>query len=107
MSGAGQAAAAPLCDAIHIAPGDNVATALRELGSGETVRVRGAEGFFEIVAAARVPRCHKLAVVALASGEPVVKYGAPIGRMTRDAAPGAHVHVHNMVSQRAGEGDRR
>jgi hypothetical protein len=28
----------------------------------------------------------------------VLKYGAPIGSATADIAPGAHVHVHNMMS---------
>ncbi len=107
MTAAGRAVTAPRFDAIRIASGDNVATALRDLEPGAAVRVKGVEGSVEVGGAARVPRCHKLALGALASGETVVKYGAPIGRMTRCAAPGEHVHVHNMVSLRAGEGDRR
>ena len=32
------------------------------------------------------------------TGMVLVKYGAPIGRATRDIAPGEYVHTHNMTS---------
>lgn len=41
---------------------------------------------------------HKLARRALAVGDKVLKYGAPIGSMTSSAVPGEHVHAHNMKS---------
>ena len=41
---------------------------------------------------------HKFAVRAIAAGERIVKYGAPIGRATRDIEPGEYVHTHNMTS---------
>lgn len=41
---------------------------------------------------------HKLACAPIRPGETVVKYGAPIGRATRDIAFGAHVHTHNIAS---------
>lgn len=90
----------PLYDALHIAAGDNVATALRDLEPGDTVRVKGTEDRRQITSIAHVPRCHKIATAALAAGALVIKYGAPIGRMKRDAAPGEHIHVHNLVSLR-------
>ena len=34
----------------------------------------------------------------IAAGARIVKYGAPIGRATRDIAPGEYVHTHNMTS---------
>ncbi len=41
---------------------------------------------------------HKLARRALAAGDKVYRYGAPIGSMTQPVAIGAHVHMHNMQS---------
>lgn len=41
---------------------------------------------------------HKLARFDLKGGDKIVKYGAPIGSLTEDAAKGAHVHLHNMKS---------
>jgi hypothetical protein len=37
----------------------------------------------------------------LPEGSEVLKYGAPIGRLTRPVTTGEHVHVHNLRSQRA------
>jgi hypothetical protein len=36
---------------------------------------------------------------AIAPGETVLKYGAPIGSATAPIAPGEHVHVHNVKSE--------
>lgn len=41
---------------------------------------------------------HKIARLALKTGDKVVKYGAPIGSMIADAHQGEHVHMHNMKS---------
>lgn len=38
---------------------------------------------------------HKVALEFIAAGQPVVKYGQPIGHATRDIRAGEHVHVHN------------
>ena len=45
-----------------------------------------------------VPMGHKLARTTIRTGDPIVKYGAPIGRAVADIAVGAHVHVHNIKS---------
>ena len=47
---------------------------------------------------------HKIALTAIATGEPVIKYGSPIGTASHDIAPGTHVHTHNVASSR-GRGD--
>jgi altronate dehydratase len=80
---------------------DNVAVALEDIAPGTHVRV-AREGRVEALTAAEaIPLGHKLALRALAPGEPVLKYGEVIG-VARDAiAAGAHVHVHNIASQRA------
>ena len=81
--------------ALQIYPGDSVATALRDLAAGETV--------LGVTLLDAVPRAHKLAIRAHMAGDPVVKYGFPIGRATAAIAPGAHVHVHNVATALAGE----
>jgi len=44
-----------------------------------------------------VPFGHKVALRAIARGEPVIKYGVAIGHATCDIAAGEHVHVHNCA----------
>ena len=41
---------------------------------------------------------HKIARRPFHAGDKVIKYGAPIGSMTTDAARGEHIHMHNMQS---------
>jgi altronate hydrolase len=74
--------------AFRIAPADNVAIALRPLAAGDN-----AAG---VTAASDIARGHKIAVGPIAAGEPVIKFGFPIGTATRDIAPGEHVHTHNL-----------
>lgn len=76
---------------------DNVATALAGLAPGEAMNLGGEA----VELRNAVPRGHKFAIRSIARGEEVIKYGQPIGRATADIAPGQHVHVHNLVSQRA------
>jgi altronate hydrolase len=45
----------------------------------------------------RVPRGHKMAAAAIASGEPIRKFGQIIGFAGRDVLPGEWVHEHNCV----------
>ena len=44
------------------------------------------------------PRGHKIALRSIAEGEPVMKYGFPIGRATQDIAEGEWVHSHNLAT---------
>src|SRR6476660_10038886 len=73
---------------------DNVLIATSRIRAGETVMVGGVA----IVLSADLPIGHKLARRPIASGDKVLKYGAPIGSATRDIAVGSHVHVHNVKS---------
>jgi altronate dehydratase len=96
----------------RITPRDNVATALVEIAPGATLDVDDDAGTGtgtggatrQVVARAAIPFGHKIAVAAIAAGEPVVKYGEVIGLATAQIAPGDHVHTHNVESQR-GRGD--
>lgn len=80
--------------ALRLDPRDHVAVALRDVAAGETVAVDGAT----VSARAAIPFGHKLALRAIAAGEPVIKYGCPIGRATQAIAPGDHVHTHNLAT---------
>ena len=70
-------------DYIKINPADNVAVALRDLTRGTVV-----EG---VTLSMDIPRGHKIVLRDLKAGENVVKYGFPIGHVTRDAAAGTMV----------------
>lgn len=79
---------------------DNVATALEPLEPGRTLTCDGQS----VVVREAIPRGHKVALRPLAEGDPVVKYGSPIGTATAAIPAGAHVHTHNVASSR-GRGD--
>jgi altronate dehydratase len=68
---------------------DNIMVALLPLTPGAPLRAG-------ITAAGAIPAGHKVAVRAIAAGEPVLKYGQVIGVATQDIAPGEHVHVQNL-----------
>jgi altronate hydrolase len=51
----------------------------------------------EITVARMVPPGHKVAIRAVAKGQPVRRYGQTIGFATADIAPGQHVHNHNVA----------
>ncbi|MCL6608584.1 MAG: UxaA family hydrolase [Geminicoccaceae bacterium] len=77
-----------------LAPEDNVLVACGDLPAGTELVIDG-----EPVRLAReVPTGHKLARRAIAAGEKVVKYGAPIGSAREPIAKGAYVHTHNLRS---------
>jgi len=50
-----------------------------------------------VTASRRIPRGHKLALRAIAAGEPVVKFGQIIGFASTAIEPGDHVHEHNCA----------
>jgi len=80
--------------AIVLQPGDTVACLLRDHRAGEpAILPTGPTPPLCI----DTPMGHKIALVAMAQGAMVVKYGAPIGRATADIAPGDHVHLHNLT----------
>lgn len=85
---------------IQINPLDNVAVALWDIAAGERCAVIGLAG--EITAAEAIPAGHKLSLSAIAAGENIVKYGAPIGHATQNIAPAAHVHSHNLSTNLSG-----
>jgi len=86
-------------DIIQIHPSDNVAVALHALAAGDTVTLDA----LRLTLKEPIPGGHKLAIRPIISGEPVIKYGQPIGAATDDIAPGEHVHIHNLRTLLSGE----
>jgi (2R)-sulfolactate sulfo-lyase subunit alpha len=80
--------------AILLHPDDTILVVTAPLTIGDTVLIDGAPS----VVHSEIGVGHKIARHALALGETVIKYGAPIGSMTAPAARGDHVHLHNMKS---------
>jgi hypothetical protein len=79
---------------IVLAPEDNVCVACQDLDAGTLLPIDGVP----VRLAQAVPTGHKLARRAIAAGEKVVKYGAPIGSAREPIAAGAYVHTHNLAS---------
>ena len=79
---------------------DNVATALQPLQPGQVVEAAGVS----VTVTEAIASGHKVALREIAPGEPVIKYGSPIGTASTPIPAGAHVHTHNVASSR-GRGD--
>lgn len=77
--------------AIRIHAADNVVIARRQLLSGTVLAEEG------VTVSGLIPPGHKVAVRAIAAGEPVRRYNQIIGTATQPIAPGQHVHVHNLA----------
>lgn len=77
-----------------LSPHDNIYVVSRRIVAGEKIEVDDQT----INVRADVDLGHKLARQAIAEGEKVIKYGAPIGIATTNIQPGDHVHLHNMRS---------
>ena len=84
----------------RIDPADSVATALRDLDAGTDIVV----GDVGVTLREAIGRGHKVALRSLHPGDPVLKFGFPIGVATAEIAPGDHVHVHNVSTALAASG---
>lgn len=73
---------------------DNVLTVIKTLEPGDELLVEGTRA----PVSTRLPLGHKVADRAIAAGEKIIKYGAPIGSAKCAIAPGEHVHTHNIQS---------
>ena len=88
-------------DVLRIMPGDTVAVALRPLAAGMAVEAGGAR----VVLREDAPMGHKIALRDIAAGEPVIKYGHPIGEAAEAIPAGSLVHTHNLKTRLRGEMD--
>jgi len=81
--------------AFQIHATDNVATLLDD--AEDAVTLRG-EGTGEVALRQTIALGHKVALAGIAAGEPVVKFGIPIGTASVAIARGDWVHLHNCAS---------
>ena len=81
---------------ILISPHDNVATAIQEIKAG--VPIVGVPDK-EFSAAEDIPAAHKVALVEIPTGRPILKYGEPIGLAKNAIRPGQLVHTHNITHE--------
>src|SRR5258708_1234051 len=81
--------------AIKIDPSDNVFVALAPLSASQHV-----EG---VTLREAIEPAHKFAARDIGCGEPVIKYGYPIGVASVDIPAGAHVHTQNVRSALTGD----
>lgn len=79
--------------AIVIHPDDSVACLLRDHEEGECATLPTGS---TAALLSDTPIGHKVALIAIAKGAPVFKFGALIGYATADISPGEHVHLHNL-----------
>jgi len=77
---------------LKLHPSDNVAVALTSLDAETDVSIDGQS----VVALERIGVGHKIALTDLEVGANVVKYGSPIGQVTRSVKRGSWVHSHNV-----------
>lgn len=94
--------------AMLLASADTVATLLEPAECGDEIRIFGDvnEDQIEIRSIDSIPRGHKIALQDFTPGEAIIKYGQIIGVASTFIQRGAHVHVHNVDSQR-GRGNLR
>jgi altronate hydrolase len=85
-------------NAVRIDASDNVATVLRDVSEHE--HIHWDEGS-TVAAREPIPEGHKVALVDIAEGQVVRKYGYPIGLAGRNISAGSHVHTHNLAKEEA------
>jgi altronate hydrolase len=84
----------PIKHLLQITARDNVAVALAPLAAGMVIPIAGRQ----LTLAEAIPQGHKVALRAIAGGQPVIKYSFPIGMATQNIAAGQWVHTHNVTS---------
>ncbi|WP_406676344.1 UxaA family hydrolase [Moorella sp. ACPs] len=80
--------------AIQLREKDNVAVALVDITAGETIAIAGRE----ITLQENIKAGHKFALLDMAAGQEVKKYGYAIGITTQPVKAGQWVHSHNLHS---------
>ena len=83
---------------VRLSPQDNVLVAVDNFEPGAVL--------YGVTAKMRVPRGHKMALVDVTKGQPIVKFGQIIGFASKDIAAGEWIHEHN-VEMHAFERDYR
>lgn len=79
---------------ILLHPNDNILVCVAHIYAGDEIFIDDQA----ITVQKDIDVGHKLARRALAVGDKIYRYGAPIGSMTQAVQMGEHVHMHNMQS---------
>ncbi|MBM3703795.1 MAG: D-galactarate dehydratase [Actinobacteria bacterium] len=77
---------------------DNIAIALQELPVGMRIEQSDIASALEVQTV--IPRGHKIALVDIAKGEAIIKYGERMGHAFAPILRGSHVHTHNVIGDR-------
>jgi len=78
---------------------DNVANTLDLIPLGQQVEIKNKKK--TIISSNKIPKYHKIALNEIPKGASIIKNGICIGTATKEIDIGAHIHVHNIVSNRA------
>jgi (2R)-sulfolactate sulfo-lyase subunit alpha len=84
-------------------PTDSVGVAVVEgieAGQELAVWIMETDENTSIVAEDPIPLGHKIAMVDLAEGDTLIKYGYDIGKVVAATPTGHHVHVHNVKTKK-------
>lgn len=73
---------------VRLSPQDNVVVAVDNFEPGAVL--------YDVTVKARVPRGHKMALVDIPKGQPVLKFGQIIGFASKDISAGEWIHEHNV-----------
>ncbi len=87
--------------AIVIHERDVTANVIAAVDPGDRIDVQNHAFATEVIARTPVPALHKIALVAIAKGQVVLRGGYRIGCATEDIGAGEWVHVHNLEGGRA------
>lgn len=81
---------------------DSVGVAVDAIEPGAEIEghVQASGSTVKVTSTASVPYGHKIAVVDVPAGAPVIKYGERIGTATAPISAGDHVHTHNLKGDR-------
>lgn len=71
-----------------------------EAGAETEGHVQATGSTVKVTSTASVPYGHKIAVVDVPEGDPIIKYGERIGTATAPISAGDHVHTHNLKGER-------
>lgn len=83
---------------IQINPADNVIVAIDPLSAGDNITV----GTITITVSEDIPAGHKVALQDFRTGDPVIKYGFPIGHARNDISTGSRVNEKNIKTNLEG-----
>lgn len=76
---------------LQLHPADNVAVAITELRQHSVLPTENGP----VTVQNDIPVMHKVAIAEIHAGDPILKYGQPIGTALKHIEAGSHVHTHN------------